>query len=360
MVFSFEKLTNMSLDMFTRMGASEDEARIMTEELVKANLTGTDSHGVLRIPQYYGYVKSGQIKVRTEPVLIKETENTFVMDMKWGFGHYATTKMVDIVEQKAKKNGIACGVSIHTNHMGRLGSYTDMLADRGLLGMLIVAGYAANRMCPFGGREQRLTTNPYSWAAPRKNGPNIMLDMATTAVAEGKVRFYYQSGKKLPLGWCLDSKGNPTDDPSVLYVPDENGKIGSICPAAGQKGYGMSIFANIFGVALAGKDYWPDHDFSGKVKKDGFNGLFMMAVDPEKFFGLESLKELTESMAVFIKSSAPAPGFTEVMLPGEPEAKTKAKRLVEGIDLPAGSLKIILDAARELNCDWVKEVEAAM
>ncbi len=357
MHFSVEKLKAISFEMFDKMGCSEDEARIMTEELVKANLTGTDSHGVLRIPDYYGRVKNGLAFVRTEPEVVKETENTFVMDMKWCLGHYGTTKMVDLVEKKAKKSGIACGVSLHTNHMGRLGSYTDMLADRGLISMLMVAGYLANRMCPFGGKEQRLSTNPYSWAAPRKNGPNIMLDMATTAVAEGKVRFYYQSGKKVPLGWCLDSKGNPTEDPSVLYVPDENGRIGSICPAAGQKGYGMAIFANVFGCALAGKDYWPDHDFSGLVKPEGFNGVFLMAVDPEKFFGLENLKELVESMAVFIKSSAPAPGFNEVLLPGEPEARMKEKRLKEGVDLPDGTMKLLLTAGRELGCEWVKEFD---
>ncbi len=357
MLFTVDKLKAISYEMFDKMGATEEEARIMTDELVKSNLTGTDSHGVLRIPDYWGRVKTGKTFVRTEPVLVKETENTFVMDMKYCLGHYGTVKMVDLVEQKAKKCGVACGVSIHTNHMGRLGSYTDMLADRGLLSMLMVGGYAANRVCPFGGREQRLTTNPYSWAAPRKNGPNIMLDMATTAVAEGKVRFYYQSGKKIPLGWCLDSKGNPTEDPSVLYVPDENGKIGSICPAAGQKGYGMAVFANIFAAALAGRDYWPDHEFTGKIQKDGFCGVFLMAVDPEKFYGLDNLEELVESMAGFIKSSAPAPGFDEVLLPGEPEYRTMQKRLKDGIEVPEGTMKLLLTAGRELGCEWVKEFE---
>ncbi len=357
MHFTVDRLKAISYEMFDKMGASEEEARTMTEELVKSNLTGTDSHGVLRILDYWTYIKQGRMFVRTDPVILRENESTFVMDMKYGFGHYGMVKMADLAAQKAKKTGVACGVSIHTNHIGRLGSYTDMLADRGLVSMLMVGGYAAVPMCPFGGIEHRLTTNPYSWGAPRKNGPNIMLDMATTAVAEGKVRFYYQSGKQVPLGWVRDADGNDTVDPSVIYKKDEKGRYGSILPAAGQKGYGMAIFANIFGCALAGKDYWPDHDFSGKVKKDGYNGPFLLVVDPDKFFGLENFKELVESMAVFIKSSAPAPGFDEVLLPGEPEYRTMQKRLKEGVEVPEGTLKSLYGVGQELGCEWINDLD---
>ena len=251
MKVNYQDLIRYGVEIYTKAGVPEEDARLLMEELVGSNLAGVDSHGVLRIQEYLNQMESGSIVAGAPVTIEKETPSIAIVNGNLNFGQVAARKMVDIVAEKAQKVGIACAVSIHTNHVGRLGSYTEKLAEKGLLAYGSVGAYTIGPMAPWGAKEPKLGTNPISMAVPRGEGkPPIFLDCATTVVAEGKLRTYVQRGKQVPEGWIRDNQGRDTTDPLQFY---QNPK-GSILPMGGNtcgaKGSGLAIMANMFGVAL--------------------------------------------------------------------------------------------------------------
>ena len=345
MVFTKQQLEAIVNEMFAKMGATEEELPILTDEIVRSNLCGVDSHGIRNVPLYWDLVKSGVILPGSPVTVEKETDTTFVIDAHNTFGHIGAKKAAQVAVEKAKKHGVAVGTTLNLCHVGRLGSYTDYIADQGLISFIMCALYNDKLSAPFGATETRLGTNPYSWGAPRKDGPNVILDMATTAVAESKVRGYYQTKTPVPSTWIVDAGGNPSTDPAVIYERRSDGKIGSLQPMGGYKGTGMALFANLFGAALANEFY-----ASGKTKS--VNGLFLVAVDPDCFFGREAFKEVCEVTCQHVKSAQPKAGGGPILVPGEPEAQCMARRLEEGIEIPQGNMDVILATAKELNCAW--------
>ena len=345
-----QDLLKYGIEIFEKIGVPADEAKVVMEELVKANLYGVDSHGVIRIPEYMDGIKSGAIDAKASTVIKKETDTTVIVDGNHNFGQITARKLVDILAEKAKKSNIACGITLHTNHIGRLGSYTEALAEKGFLAFAVAAVYQSGPMAPFGGIEGRLGTNPMSWAAPRKNDKPIVMDFATTVVAEGKLRHYIQQGKSVPSGWIKDGYGNDTTDPNDFYK-EPQGTIYPIGGAAGSvKGSALGIMVDIFSVALANTDYWTCLEKGEPLEAE--NGLFIVAINPEAFFGLDAFASQCENHSNFIKSAKKAPNVKEILMPGEFEYKTEADRLVNGIDLPEATWDGLVEIAQSLNCDW--------
>ncbi len=345
MVFTKQQLEEIVHEMFAKMGATEEENAILTDEIVRSNLSAVDSHGIRNVPLYHNLTKMGKIIPGNKMSVVKETPSTFVLDANETFGHVGARKAVDMVIDKAKKCGIACGVAKHLGHVGRLGSYTDRIASEGLLAIAMCGLYITSQSAPFGASETRFGTNPLSWAAPRADGPNVMLDMATTVVAESKVRGYYQTKMPVSDTWILDADGNPSTDPAVIYERRADGRIGSLQPVGGYKGSGLALFANLFGIALADEEYMAESPRS-------LNGLFLMAVDPDCFFGRAAFEEVSKNTCAFVKTARPKAGNSEVLVPGELEARAFAKRSAEGVEIPQGNLDVILETARELKCAW--------
>ena len=351
-----ELLTKYTAEILTKLNSPPQEAETVAKELVMANLAGVDSHGVLRISQYYNDTIQGHIKPGAPIEIIKETPVSAVVDFNHNFGQVGAIKMTQKVIEKAKKSGMACAISLHASHVGRLGSYTDMIASAGLAAFATVAVYSIGPMQPWGGKGKRLGTNPISWAAPRENGPNIVFDIATTAVSEGKIRTYIQRGENIPTGWIKDAEGNDTNDPNAFYTP----KPGSIYPLGGAtegyKGSGLAIMANIFTMALANDEYWKWLTEKKGNYPNAQNGMFIMAIDPDIFFGREAFCKMAEQHAMFIKSSEPNEGIDEIMLPGEIEYRSIQKKKMDGIEIPETTFEQIKKIAKELDCSWVKEI----
>lgn len=300
-----------------------------------------DSHGVIRYIWYAKEVLNGGIKPGTPIRIVKETPSTAVVDCGCNFGPVSARRMADIVCEKAKQNKTACVVSQNGHHVSRLGSYVQRVAERGMFCFATANTVnlgAPQYVVPWGGREGRLATNPLAYAVPTSGAP-VILDMSTSMISEGKIRHLMHEGKPVPPGCIQDADGAPTTDPKAFYGPP----IGTILPLGselGYKGFGLGLLVEILSGILAGTD--------STVKHDGINGVCLMAIDPEAFCGTERFIELMDTLCKHMTRTPPAPGYTEVVMPGTLDFRMRKKRLAEGIPVAEETWQQILDVARRV------------
>ena len=322
-IFSPASLTETTASIFAAAGMRADEARVVAELLVEANLVGHDSHGVIRIPQYLGQVEAGDIVPDATVEIVHEAPTLAVLDAHWGFGQVAMSRGVDMALEKARATGMAAISVRQANHVGRLGSYVERIAEDTAIALMFVNGAPVCRMAPWGGREARHGTNPIAMGFPSRTGPPVVLDMTTSAVAEGKVRVQRNRGAEVPDGWLLDAEGQPTNDPNTLYA-DPPGTILPLGGSLGHKGYGLNVGIELLAGALAG---------AGCIGQDRRfrNGALLLVLDVEKLVGLDDYFAEADTYIEFVKSAATAPGVEAILMPGDSERAMAEKRKVEGI-----------------------------
>ncbi len=333
-----DELERAAEEALRSAGATDEEARIVAAHLVTANLAGHDSHGVLRLPQYLAGIEAGSIACGAEIETVRETPTSAVLDANWGFGQVAALRATEMAIAKAGEHAIAAVALRRSNHVGRLGEYVELTAARGMIGMCFVNGHGgAHNTVPWGGADRRLCSNPLAFGFPTGDGP-VVLDMSTSAVAEGKVRTYRIAGKPVPDGWIVDSEGRPTNDPEVLYSQPR----GALLPMGGNlgyKGFGLSLLVEAMAGGLSGAGT------SGPDPERGGNAMCIIAIDPERFVGKERFMAEMDSLVEWVKSSRPAPGFDEVLVPGEVERREWQRRTREGIPVDDETWRQILGAA---------------
>lgn len=339
--FSADFLKQIGIQIFSACGASREEAEIVAEELVCTSLMGVDSHGVIRYLQYTDDVLNHRIKPGASITIVKETAVTAVVDCGFNFGQVGASRMVDIVCDKAKHANLACAVSVRCQHIGRLGSYVQKLAERDMLGIATVnSSKHGHWVAPWGGREGRLATNPIAYAVPTNTRP-VLMDISTATIPEGKIRLFKNQGKLLPERSILDYRGIPSTDPNAFYGPPR----GTILPFGaeqGYKGFGLSLLVEILGSTLAGEEI---SDF-GYV-----NGFCIIAINPEAFCDIERFKRLMDELCIHTTSSPPASGFKEVVMPGTQEFNMMQKRLTEGIPIDEETWRSIEIAANKVGVE---------
>tara|TARA_B100001750_G_scaffold173314_1_gene141528 strand:- start:2613 stop:3668 length:1056 start_codon:yes stop_codon:yes gene_type:complete len=340
-VFSPEFLHKAAVHIYRAKGTPEEEAEVVAAHQVKANLVGHDSHGVIHIPEYCERIDKGHIVPGAPFVVEQETPTTAVINGNWGFGFVVTEKATKMVIEKAKTSGVAA-ITIHLqSHIGRLGDYTTMISQEGMIGMITAdSGAGPKAVAPFGGRARRLGTNPICMAIPSDLEGQVLLDMATSAVAAGKINLARNRQEDVPPGWIIDKEGNPTTD------PNDYSKGGAILPVGadqGHKGYGLSFMVEIFSGLLTGLGFGIDPQARHN------DGVFLVAYDVEKFRPLADFKKDVKDFAEFVKTSPPSAGFSEVLYPGEIEFKTEQKRRAEGIFIEDETWKQITELMAELN-----------
>ncbi len=324
--FTEEQLTETMTKILAAVGLSEENARLVAQLLAEANSMGHDSHGIIRIPQYLDLVEKGEIVADAEVEVLQDSMLTPIVDGNWGFGQVTMNRAVEIGLEKASQSGLAAVAVRGSNHIGRLGSYVDRIARQGMIGLMFVnaVGTPAFRMAPWGGTEPRLVTDPLAFGIPSPSGEPIVMDMTTTVVAEGKVRVKRNRGEQTPDGWLLDSDGNPTNDPNDLYGDPP----GSILPlggaTAGHKGYGLNIAIELLAGVLTGTG-------STGTGERLANGVLLIILDIAQFLPLDEFHQQANSFIAHVKSSPPAPGFDEILLPGEIEHKVREQRTQDGI-----------------------------
>ncbi|MBP1996680.1 Ldh family oxidoreductase [Paenibacillus eucommiae] len=336
-----QELYQLTVQVFSACGATPEEAAWVAEELVEASLMGIDSHGVIRIPQYVNQVFSGSIKPGSKIQIIRETPSTAVVDCGLNFGAVSANKMVDILLEKAEHSHIACVVSRRSHHVGRLGAYAQKVAEKQMVALAAVNGAKGEHcVAPWGGREGRLCTNPFAYAVPTSKEP-LVFDMSTSMIAEGRLRMYKNKGEPVPLGRILDANGNPSTDPKDFYGPP----AGTLLPFGaelGYKGFGLGLLVEILGGVLAGVSLSDDADY--------VNGLCLIAINPDAFYGKESFVQEMDQLSEYMLSCPTAPGFDKITLPGALDFHRKEQRLQSGVPIDEVTWETIVKAAQKVGC----------
>ncbi|MGI9322499.1 MAG: malate/lactate/ureidoglycolate dehydrogenase, partial [Pseudomonadales bacterium] len=338
MLITSEALTAFATQIFTSLGASEGRALITAEHLVVANLKGHDSHGVGMIPSYVNGARNGYLQVNNDAVVAQDKGVALLIDGQMGFGQVVGRQATEMGIERARQTGMVCVACRDCHHLGRIGSYGEQAAAAGFVSIHFanVVGHPPY-VSPWGGRDKVMQTNPFCCAVPTDDEP-IVLDMATSAIALGKVRVARMKGVPVPEGSLFDAQGVPTTDAEAL----EHG--GSLAPFGRHKGYGLGLVCELLGGALAGE--WTMQDVS-KQKDAVINHMLEFIIDPDLFGGVEGFRREVEGMAASIRACEPAAGNDKVRLPGEPERETMAERLANGIPIDDQSWKTICTAAEK-------------
>src|SRR5436305_5957701 len=336
-----DSLRDLARRMVAALNAPPDEALLIADSLVDSNLAGHDSHGVLRLEQYARMVRDGHIIPGARTEIVHETAATALVDGNWNFGQVVAFRAVEIGMRKAREAGTAVVSVRNANHLGRLGEFTLKAARDGFIAIAGINNHGrGNLVAPWGGSDGRLATNPISIATPGPERP-LLLDITTSVVAEGKVRLKRNAGQPVPAGWLVDSRGEPTTDPQDLY----NAPRGAILPfggIAGHKGYGLSVMIDVLAGALSG---------AGCSQADAprlGNAMFLNVIDIEQFLPLEAFKRHVAVLIEHVRASPPAPGFDEVLMPGEVEAREEERRRRDGIAIDDETWRQLEATAREL------------
>ncbi len=324
--------------MFAAMGAPEGDAAWIATLLVRANLRGHDSHGVIRIPQYWQWVKKGDVNPKSPVTVTAETPVTARLDGGRGFGQVVARRGMALAIAKAKAAGLSAVGLSHTSHVGRLADYCEMAAQSGLIGMLWVNAVHGLNVAPWGGAARRLGTNPHAVGVPGAGGPAMILDFATSVVAEGKMRVKKNRKQQAPLGWFIDAQGRPATDPEVFYGDPP----GSLLTAGEHKGYGLSLAVEILGGILSGSGS------AGPGPGLFQNGTLMVCLDIERFLPAADFHTQVAALFGWVKSAPLAQGSSEILIPGEPEARLEAERRKNGIPIDEETWAQIEATAKEL------------
>jgi uncharacterized oxidoreductase len=337
------ELERFGRELFSAAGISDDDAQVVASSLVGANLRGHDSHGVMRIPYYIAAANEGRLNPGAELKVTRETPAVVVCDAGWGLGQVQARRLLARIVPKAKSLGVACGAMQRTGHIGRVGEYAEISTADGLAFIALVNGHGCGpRVAPPGGKRPRLATNPICVGVPTSGDP-IVLDFGTSAVAEGKVRVKKIAGQPCPPGWIIDADGKPTTDPNQLYGDPP----GSILPMGGDqayKGFGLSLIVDMFAGGLSGGSCArpnPEPPLG--------NDVVFIVFDPALFGGADHFLTQVTGSANWVRSCPTADGVREILLPGDPERRTRAERSENGIPIDDGNWKALVELAGKLN-----------
>ncbi len=330
-------LADLGAAIFSAAGTPADIARMVAESLLQTSLTGHDSHGIMRVRLYVEMLRKGDLVPNARPHLRQQTGAIASVDCGRGFGQIGAQFGTALAAELAQEHGIGCVTLEEVNHVGRLGEYAEMLARQGLVGMVFTSGTVVRvSVAPWGGRDPLLSTNPMAWAIPTKAGAMpFLLDFATSVVANGKVQVALSKGEAFPEGMLLDRDGNPTTDPATI----QDG--GMLLPFGSYKGYGLSLMMELIPGIMCGFSPVSSTEF-----RSG-NPTMILALDVAAFTDLERFEQLTREFLARIKAVEPAPGFEELLLPGEREQRSTAERSRAGVPLPQGVWDDLCVLARE-------------
>jgi uncharacterized oxidoreductase len=320
-----DRLTRIGAALLRAAGASEEEADAVAVGCINANLAGHDSHGVIAIPTYIDRVKAGHIVPGAKWTIVQESPTTTVIDGHWGFGFHVNAKAMALTIEKAKTANVAACTVFRQSHVGRLAAYPMMAMRAGMIGIATAdSGRSPKHVAPFGGREARLGTNPISIAVPSDLEAPFYLDMATSAVAAGKIALSVARGQQIPQGWIIDAEGRHTTDPTQYR------KGGALLPLGGSEGYkgsGLAAMVEVLCGLLTGLGFGVEP--TGRHN----DGCFMAVFNVAAFRPLKDFEKEVGEFARYLKSTPPSEGSPGVFYPGEIEHMREQERRRDGIEV---------------------------
>jgi len=311
------KLERLVTKIYAGLGVSDEDAALLGNALVDADLRGVHSHGCRYLSAYAEALRSGRANKAPVLKVIRDDGATTLIDGDNGLGHIVAARAMRVAIDRSKEHGVGIVSLRNTGHIGALAYYTQLAADAGCLGYCTTnAGIV---MVPPGGRDKVVGLNPLSWAAPTARPWTFNLDMATSVVAGSKLGMAHERGQKIPFGWAIDADGNPTDDPI-------KGIEGGLLPVGGPKGYGLAVMLDVMAGVLSGGRF-------GKGLGSGGSAQLYQALDIAHFLPLADFKARMEQLIAQIKGSALAPGSNGIFFPGEIEYGVKQDRLANGLPM---------------------------
>jgi LDH2 family malate/lactate/ureidoglycolate dehydrogenase len=306
-------------------GMARDDAELVAKLLVKGELRGYAGHGVIRVNPYLNWIKDSTYQIKDKPAIERQGKITAVVDGKHYIGQVAAHFAMALAIEKAKAHGAGIVCLRRAGHTGRLADYMEMAADQDMIGIAAASvGSAVTAL--YGGMEPITGTNPMAFGIPARGGRHIILDFATASMSMGEIQKRIRNKEKIPEGVMLDGHGNPTTDFKTFRGPPR----GVFQAFGGYKGSGLALITEVLGGLLSGnglgRQYWNN-------RGHGVNGLFLQAFAVEEFQDLEKFYDQVDELIGFIKSTKCAPGFSEILLPGEAGKKREAKNKQEGVEI---------------------------
>jgi hydroxycarboxylate dehydrogenase B len=353
MLIKADALERLVAVIFVAEGCSEAEAAAIGRHLVSSNLAGHDSHGVIRVPRYVTGLREGRVVKGQTLAVVTETDAMAVVDGGYGFGQWIGEQAVAFGVAKAKTSGTAIVALRNSGHLGRIGGWAEIAADAGFVSVHFVNVAGSLLVAPFGGVDRRMSTAPFVVGVPRPGQPPMILDFATSLVAEGKVLVASNGGKPLPAGALIEPDGQLSTDPQTLYGPiagpgqrSPGLGTGSIRAMGEHKGSGLAFMCEILAGALTGGGC------AGPGERSRItNGMLSIYMSPAAFGSEAAFANEMQGYVDFFKSSRPDRPGGEVLTPGEPELRYRAKRLKEGVPLEAETWQAMRSVARNAGID---------
>jgi LDH2 family malate/lactate/ureidoglycolate dehydrogenase len=334
-----DRLRRFATSIYVETGMPPDDAHLVADTLVQADLWGHQSHGVMRLPWYAARLKSGVAKPVARPEYVVDLGAVGVIDGHDGMGQVLTALAAKDVIGRAKRHGIGAVALRNSNHFGTAMYYTLMAPPEGCI--MFLSTNASPAMAPWGGREKLVGNNPWSWSAPAGRHAPLVLDIANTSVARGKIYLARQNNTSIPPGWAINAEGEPTTDPVEALA-------GIIQPMAGHKGYAISVVMDVLSGVLTGSEIGPGVAGPYQAQKRSGAGHLLIALNVEVFQPLDTFNARMEAMIAGLKGAKLAKGSDEIFYPGEIEARNDARHRAEGLLLPDDTLADLTKLAREM------------
>ncbi|MEO7241654.1 MAG: malate/lactate/ureidoglycolate dehydrogenase [Variovorax sp.] len=346
-------------------GSAPAEAEAVAANLVLANLSGHDSHGVGMLPRYVEAVAEGGLKPNTGVRVTLDSGSLLALDGQFGYGQVVGAEALSMGIERARVHGSCICTLAHAHHLGRIGHFAEMATAGGLVSLHFVNVLARPIVAPWGGGDGRFGTNPCCIGIPLAGAEPFVLDFATSRVAQGKMRVAYNKGERVPPGYLIDAEGRPTDDPGVVVVPQvapqrpddasgaatdapPGGLFGALLTFGEHKGYGMAIACELLGGALTGGGTW--HRAADDARAI-HNGMLTILIDPARLGTQTVFEAEARAFIDWLRQSPAAEGFEAVQIAGEPERAARQQRRQRGIELDDATWREIVGAGLKVGVE---------
>jgi uncharacterized oxidoreductase len=340
-VFKKENLERAIEAVALAGGSAAGEAKLVAENLVMANLLGHDSHGIGMIPRYVDALLEGGLHPNRKVEIKLDGGSLVALDGRAGYGQSIGLQATELAVARAKRHGTCVAALANSHHLGRIGHWAEIAVAQGLVAIHFVNVISHARVAPYGGRDARFGTNPVCIGIPLPGEPPFLLDMATSAVAQGKMRVAHNKREKVAPGLLIDDQGRPTDDPRYAVVPP----LGAILTFGTYKGYGLALACEILGGALTGGGTW---HYGESSRQRVLNGMLTILIDPARLGTADAFRSEARQFLDWLRQGRAAPGADRVRIAGDPERETRAKREKEGIPVDENTWREIRAAAQKV------------
>ena len=343
MLIKETRLQGIVAEILRRGGSEDAEAELVSRHLVDANLAGHDSHGVGMIPKYVEDLQADLVKPNVRPSLVKDDGAVMVFDAGLGYGRPVAEEAMEAGLERCRETGVVLLALRRAHHLGRIGAYGEQSIAAGLVSLHFVnVTDHLPLVAPHGGRDARFSTNPICVAVPGTPSTEpVLLDMATSRIAFGKVKVAYNAGKRVPSGSLIDAGGNPTDDPGAMFTDPR----GALLTVGEHKGFGLALICDLLGGLLTGGGTMqPENPRPGGI----VNNMLTVIIDPARLVHQTWLNAELDAVIAYVKSSRPRTPDGSVLVAGDPERLVRSQRQREGIPMNDTTWEEIVEAAQKV------------